>query len=366
MIERVYVHNFRCLENFSVDLAGCPTALIIGKNGSGKSSFLHALGLFQNICRASNRARDLVAGSDFTQQRKNSPMRFGVELRLDNRRFNYSISFEMPENFREARVAEEELLVDGKPVFTRQQAQVSVGDTARFGIDWHIAALPVIKERQGETSIEQIKSFFASMILISPIPKNMSGFSEEESFELQRDAGNFSSWLNALILRHPAAYGDLYKFLKSVIPDFESFENVSRGEKGRQLLVKFEPKESAATMSIDFSQLSDGEKCFFLCALVIASNKVNGPIFCMWDEPDNHLSLPETRHFVTQLRKMANHKGQFIATSHHPETIRSFSDESTLVFTRKSHLEPTVVRTLADLPYHGDLIEALIRDEIMG
>jgi hypothetical protein len=55
-----------------------------------------------------------------------------------------------------------------------------------------------------------------------------------------------------------------------------------------------------------------------------------------------------------------------MATTHHPETIRKFSDETTFVLTRKSHLDPTVVRPLADVTYVGDLINALIRDEIIG
>ncbi len=36
MIERLYIQNFRCLDNLTLDFAGRPTALIIGKNGRGK------------------------------------------------------------------------------------------------------------------------------------------------------------------------------------------------------------------------------------------------------------------------------------------------------------------------------------------
>jgi hypothetical protein len=43
-----------------------------------------------------------------------------------------------------------------------------------------------------------------------------------------------------------------------------------------------------------------------------------------------------------------------------------FSDETTFVLTRKSPLDPAVVRPLAEFPYTGDLINALIRDEIIG
>jgi predicted ATPase len=366
MIERLYVNNFRCLENFSIDFVGRESALVIGRNGSGKSTMQQAFAVFQNICRGSGRVRDLIAGSDFAYQRKHIPMRFETELTIGNKRFQYAISFEMPENFREARVADESLTVDGNVIFSRQLAQVNLAGESQFRLDWHVPALPVIFERPGDSSIQQIKSFFASMILIAPIPANMPGYSEEESVELQRDAGNFASWWSALLSRYPAAYSALYAYLQSVMPDLESFENVPRGEKGKQLLVKFEQRESDQTLSVDFKQLSDGEKCFFLSALIVASNKVGGPIFCMWDEPDSHLSLSEVGHFITQLRKITNRNGQLIVTSHHPATIRAFSDESTFVFTRKSHLEPTVARPLAEFPYSGDLVEAIVRDEIIG
>jgi len=366
MIERLYVSNFRCFENFAIDFMGRPSALIIGKNGSGKSTLLQALRLFQNICRGSGAVRNLITGRDFSQQRKDVPMRFEVELVLAKKRFKYSISFELSEKSREAHIADEGLSVDGDIIFSRRQAQVDMGAALAFRLDWRVAALPVITEPPGGISVHQIRSYFASMILIAPIPAAISGFSEEDSAELQYDAGNFSSWLYALLARHPAAYGLIDEYLKSVIPDFESIQNEPRGENGKQLKVNFEEKEPSRVLRVDFKQLSDGEKCFFLSAAIVAYNKVSGPIFCMWDEPDNHLSLPEIRHFTTQLRKMTNQNGQFIATSHHPETIRSFSDENTIVFIRKSHLEPTLVRTLAELSYNGDLIEALVRGEIIG
>lgn len=85
-----------------------------------------------------------------------------------------------------------------------------------------------------------------------------------------------------------------------------------------------------------------------------------------WDEPDNHLSLSEVGQFVVGLRKMSNKGGQFSATTHHPETVRKFSDETTFVLTRKGHLDPTLPKLLTEYSYTGDLVNALIRDEIIG
>jgi predicted ATPase len=59
-----------------------------------------------------------------------------------------------------------------------------------------------------------------------------------------------------------------------------------------------------------------------LSAYIIASNTVGPPVICMWDEPDNHLSSSEVGQFITSLRKMTKRSDQFIATTHHPETVR--------------------------------------------
>jgi ABC-type cobalamin/Fe3+-siderophores transport system ATPase subunit len=366
MIERLYVHNFRCFENFTLDFSGCRSALLIGKNGAGKSTILHGLALLQKICRGTNRLGNLIAASDFAQHQTDRPMRFEIEVTLSGKRFDYAIAFEWPANFREARILDESLSVDGQSVFTRHQSQTQLAGGPAFGIDWHIVALPVINERPGEQAIQDIKAFFASMVLMAPIPAKMTGFSEEPSTELHGDAENYASCLRALLGQKPAAYSVFDAYVKTVLPDFSSIENVERGESGTQLVVKFESPKPPRSLTVEFKSLSDGEKCFFLSAYLIATNSVGLPSFCMWDEPDNHLSLSEVGQFITGLRKMTNRCGQFIATTHHPETVRKFSDETTFVLNRKSHLDPAVVRPLADFTYRGDLINALIRDEIIA
>ena len=371
MIERLYVNNFRCLENFTLDFAGQRSAVLIGKNGAGKSTVRHALQVIQSICRGPNRVKDVIRAKDFARFDKNRPMRFEVDAILGQRRFKYAISFEWPADFYEARIIEETLSKDGVTVFSRHQAQVQLAVSAAFGLDWHVFALPVINERPPERSIQDVKEFFANMILLAPIPQMIEGFSEEPATELDRNALNYASCLRAMLQKKPKAYSEFDSFVRSVLPDFSSIENVDRGkEGGSQLIVTFEQPQPHQTLSLDFDVLSDGEKCFLVSAYIAAVNAVRTPsdlpVVCMWDEPDNHLSLSEVGHFITSMRKMAGRGGQFIATSHHPETIRKFSDDNTFVLSRKSHLEPTVVNLLKSYSYKGDLIHALVRDEIIG
>ncbi|NEP46927.1 MAG: ATP-binding protein, partial [Okeania sp. SIO2H7] len=159
-------------------------------------------------------------------------------------------------------------------------------------------------------------------------------------------------------------YNQVYRYLREVLPDIKDFFNEVIGKDAKNTMVRF--KKNSASLSVYFEDLSDGEKCFFLGAVVLAANEFYGPLFCFWDEPDNHLSLSEVGHFVLSLRRSFKNEngGQFLTTSHNPEAIRKFSDENTFVLDRKSHLEPTIVRQLKDLSLSGNLINTLICGDI--
>src|ERR1035441_10679689 len=107
VIRRLYVHNFRCLENFELPISGRSSVLLIGKNGSGKTTVSLALEILQKIARGTNRVGDLVKPKDFARGRSDAPMRFEIEVELEAKIYGYVIAFEFPEGFKELRVLEE-------------------------------------------------------------------------------------------------------------------------------------------------------------------------------------------------------------------------------------------------------------------
>lgn len=112
MLNRLYIHNFRCLENFEFKPGDASSVLLIGKNGSGKSTLVQALKVFQAIGRGSNRVGQLLKAGDFTLGRTGVPMRLELEVRLGGRAFQYTLAFDLPERFKELRVLEEALVVE--------------------------------------------------------------------------------------------------------------------------------------------------------------------------------------------------------------------------------------------------------------
>jgi hypothetical protein len=294
-------------------------------------------------------------------------MRFETEVNLDGKAYAYVIAFELPEQFRELRVVEEKLTVDRKPVFTRELAQVHFAKTGReneaeFRIDWHLAALPIIQQQSSKDPLFVFKQWLARMLILRPVPSLMRGESQKVTLEPNPEVANYGEWFSGLLADSPSAYTKIDKYLRQVMPDMRDIKNPPAGRDARTLIVQFSSEHGAVTLP--FEELSDGEKCFMVCALVLAANDAFTPLFCFWDEPDNYLSASEVGHFILALRTAFQSGGQFIATSHNPEAIRRFSDENTLVLQRRSHLEPTIVRSLGDLNVIGDAGDALVRGDL--
>src|SRR5438128_7894285 len=111
MIRRLYIHNFRCLENFELPILGKSSLLLIGKNGAGKTTVGLALEILQRIARGTNRVGDLVKPTDLTRARAEVPLRIEIEVELDTKVYQYTVAFEFPKDFKELRVLEEKLTV---------------------------------------------------------------------------------------------------------------------------------------------------------------------------------------------------------------------------------------------------------------
>jgi len=370
MLERLYVHNFRSLENFEFKPGEAPSILLIGKNGSGKSTIRHVLALLQAIGRGESQVKKLVKASDFTRGRDDVPMSFELTLRLGTRRYHYSVAFELPPGWQMLRVLREALVVDGDEVFKRELAEVSVnhpgtlGEPGVFSLDWHLVALPVIQDRSASSRVQPLRDWLQRMVLLSPLPPLMEGETHADPAPLHASACNMVDWLGSLLESHPTAYATVVEQVQKVMPDLALLRFEKLGRDSRALMVKF--KAGPTEDEQPFDRLSDGEKCFFLGAVLLAANRWDGPLFAFWDEPDNYLAAHEISQFIVEIKRcFARHGGQWIASSHNAQAVLNFAVDSTWVLARKSHLEPTLIRCVDELDLReSDLIQRLMDGEI--
>jgi predicted ATPase len=386
VIRRLYINNYRGLDNFELSIAGQSAVLLIGKNGVGKSTVRLALEILQRIARGTTQVRDLVEPKDFTREHTDAPMRFEIEVDLEGKICEYVVAFVLPPGSDELVVFEEKLSIGGQPVYDRKSDRSgnplpvvpaerlasrghSISETmtheAASLLTRRIMALPIFGDQRQGSMVSVFTRWLARMIILAPIPSLITGDSDRETLEPDRYGGDFGAWFSGLLAVEPSAYVKIEEYLKLVMRDLKAIRNPAKGRGSRSIEVQF--SNDQGTMIPRFQDLSDGEKCFMVCALVLASAASDAyrPAFCFWDEPDNYLAPDEVQDFVISLRRAFLSGGQFIATSHNPEGIRCFSDENTLVLFRKNHFEPTIVRPRHTLQVHGDLVDAFTRGDLV-
>lgn len=363
MIKKLYIHNYRCFENFEFSTEE-KAVLLIGKNGSGKSTIRDALGIFQKIGRQINNIDHLLSKKDFSKGRINTPIRFELEVLIKEQIYKYNLAFELPKNFSRIRILEENLLLDNEEIFTRKEAQVILyrqKSQSQFVVDWHLIALPLIHSPIEVDPLSIFKKFLSDMVLLLPIPSQIGGYAKEESLQLTLHADNFAEWLSGILTLYPAAYSLIYDYLKKgPMPDIQDFRGEREGKDSKNWKVTFSNEKEE--LSVDFESLSEGEKIYFICATLIAANKFYGPIFCFWDEPDNYILPSEIKHLITELKKSFNTSGQIWISSHDILTIEAFSSNNTFVLRRKSHIEPVRIKLLEEIKTYNVSDSVVIGD----
>jgi predicted ATPase len=353
MLNKIYIHQYRCLQNFEIDLKNQHSALLLGRNGAGKSSFFDAVEVLQQIGRGVTQLKDLVSAGDFAFGEMHKAIHLETTVTLAEQSYEYILEVELPENFSQPRIRQESLKVNGKTNFYREGGKIQLGKTAEFTLDWHHVCLPLISTRNDDEPIARFREWLGSIIVLSPAPGYFATASKKESPYLKREATNTLDWVRHQLAVYPALYTKIADFMSLRMPDFNNFRFETTGKDEKELVFKFSD-EGKKDLELNFQQLSDGEKIYFLTATVLAAITNENPAICFWDEPDNYVSLPELSHFITACRKaFENSKvnSQVLMSSHNPRTINEFSEHNTYFISRKSHLHPARLEKIADKEY---------------
>lgn len=357
MLKRFYINNFKCLQKFEFKLGDLSSAFLLGKNGSGKSTVFEAIRIFQSIGQGVTALRDLIDESSFSYGNKQLPIVFELNVIIEKKEYLYTLSIEYPENFNAPKIKNETLSVNGKSVFGRDGGQTSFKKSTHFSLDWHHIGLPLISVRTDSDPIAIFKKWLSGIIILSPFPKHFYTTSKYEASTIDIEANNVIDWARWLLSSSPNLYTNMYQFLKVRMPDIEVFKFDTIGKEERRLVFIF--KDNGKTVSLDFEQLSDGEKIFFLIATVNAAQENNSISLCLWDEPDNFISLIELNHFVIQFRKVfesIENPAQMIITSHNERVLNNFSNNNIFMLHRDSHLLPPSIKLVSEMEYSSATI----------
>lgn len=360
MLKRIYIHNYKAFQNFELKFDDFGSSLFLGKNGSGKSSLVEAFNIFQKIGENTAQLSALIHKDDFNIIQPDIPIKLELEVEICGETIVYELLLEFPQNFDICRVKEEKLIVNNVDILNRNFGDVFYKtkdnkEIADFFLDWHMLALPIFNPRKQELdSVNKFKEWLANIVILSPIPENMAQQIDGNANKPSKTAKNISSWITSLFSKKPRSYQYIDEFLKPIFPDLEEIST-----EDKELRLIFKETSNNQQVNLKFSQLSYGERIFVLWSAILASVKLGQISLCVWDEPENYISIIEIQQYFNTLKSTFSNQSQFIATTHNPETMRMFSTEDIFILLRKNHLEPIRLQLVSELNIENDIVEMI-------
>jgi len=349
MLKRLYIDNFRCFVNFEYKPER--KQLLLGSNGSGKSSLLEAIRAIKDFIQG--------AESPFTQSTRtrwqDSPFQvFEVEALLDEKDYEYRLEIRYTPDSKLPSIKAETLKVSGSPVFEFADGEIHFFSNEN-------AQTPVLRWETNESAlhlsqfsnlhvrrfVEWIESVYCFSIDVYPGVMDEDAESENRLPDFELD--NLAKWYRHLIQEEPEGNVNFLTSLRDGLNGFLSLRFATQEGGTRKLWVDFQaPSKGRAAYTI--SELSDGQRSLIALFMILHFLIAKGQTVFI-DEPDNFVSLHEIQPWLLAAEDAVDESnGQLILISHHPEILNYWAREYGLLFSREEngHVRTKAYSEIAD------------------
>ena len=327
MIERIFVDNFRCFVNF--EWKPSQLALLLGENGSGKTSIAEVLWGLRALIAEGSEVRRWFPASSRTLWDKRLEQRFELDVRIEGAPYSYSLLLEHdPEDSKQTWVKQEALRQDTTVLLAYSDGKL---DLYSDDGDW-FRGLPTNRGRSGlgvvapDNSFKKLlrfKQWFSEGIwYFRPDARAMESRTDLQTEWLEPNLRNFAAWYPSLIARDLEAAIRVKSSLAESIPGFDT---LGVDKQGSHLQMRFKAGKSPG-YAVDFRDISDGQRA--LSALYVLRHAVLQPgRLVIFDEPDNYVALREIQPWIMEIIDVALTTGgpQVWFVSHHPELLNSLA-----------------------------------------
>ena len=341
MLTRVHIDNFRCFVNFECHLGA--QQLLLGPNGTGKSSFFDVLTLLRDFCIRGDAAEGRFVGRTKTRWQHASEQTFELDVAGNGGHYHLRLVVDSWGNPERPRVLLEELQFEKKPIFRFEKGEVHLYNDrserkVQYPFDWHRSALATITERNENTRLSWFKRWLAGLLLVTPDPRRMSGVAANESRSPDQYLSNFADWYRHL--RQETEDFAYMRDLAEVIEGFVTMRLEDAGERRRELKIKMDSAGEGSSARGDdeylLGELSEGQRVLVGLYAVLHFGMKPGATVC-FDEPDNFIALKEVQPWLTKVLDRTEEEdtpAQILIASHHPELLNRMAFKGGLQFRR--------------------------------
>src|SRR5688572_13404017 len=129
MLTRVSIHNYSCFVGFQLELPR--RLLLVGSNGSGKTSLWRALAGLQDVIVHGTDVADVFPTTTLTRWLHDDPIqRFAITVRSGADTFTYDLDLEHDVTKQRVSIHRERLAVGDRPIYEQSDRRVRLHDDA--------------------------------------------------------------------------------------------------------------------------------------------------------------------------------------------------------------------------------------------
>jgi predicted ATPase len=346
MLKRLYIDNFRCFVNFEYKPER--KQLLLGANGSGKSSLLDAVRLLKAFLRDGGSVDKENTRRAFQKSRTrwlDMPRQvFEIESELAGKTYAYRLELrsERTSSWANFEVLAERLKVNGELV-----AEISDGEMILYPIHAGNTAIRLEQPHIDQSLFRTIAArytvetqtfleWISNLNLLQPNPEEMERAERLPGRpRLASDMSNIADWYESQVKNDIEAAIRLSKSLKEAFEGFESLNFREAGPDRTELIVAFKGPKGSDDYRL--RELSDGQRCLIALYMILHFLIAKGHTVFL-DEPDNFVSLREIQPWLLAAEQATeDHNGQLILVSHHPEILNQWAQEYGLRFFREEN-----------------------------
>jgi energy-coupling factor transporter ATP-binding protein EcfA2 len=338
MLTRLYCDNYKCLVNF--EFRPGPVQLLMGRNGSGKSTVFEILELVRDFAARGDRCEGRLVGRTQTRWQEVKQQRFELEVTGNGGIYEYELLVDEWEQPDYPRVRRESISFDGKPLFKFEEGTLHLYndqflERVQFAFDQRRSGLAIVESRPENKKLSWLKEWLGRLLCVQIDPKRMGARAEKEVSYPASNLANFAEWYRHLRLARGRLTEDIRSSLHEVISGFESLELEEAGMNVRQLQVEIRAGDvgKGKLLRYGFDELSDGQRSLVGLYTLLHCSLVNGATICI-DEPDNFVALAEIQPWLSRLRDMRETGSQVLLASHHPELLNELATHEGVVLDR--------------------------------
>ena len=313
------------------------TSLLLGLNGSGKSSIFQVLRKLNGFVALQMPTRDLFFAFEATRWSHSKDQKFGVDFEYQNHHYQYQLVIQFDRNEIPS-VHSEILRVNGEQIVKFANEKVELAGESPYPLEPNRSAISSIPDSYGLDHLKTFRQLLHRILVVQVVPPAMEGTSSEETVYLWPDARNWVSWYR-FSSQDQSYIIELKDYLASIFPGFSHFQFVdigldSTGKNSKGLLLNFVTPQDASKTGYTFAELSDGQRALIALYAILVHARREGYVLCL-DEPENFLTLAEIQPWLVELYDSCSEgKLQAILISHHPEVINYLAEDAGVWFER--------------------------------